>query len=199
MCCDRYPHMCPAPSMHVGTIRLTCSSCKTVFDGEVVENAPVAVFTASLEAIRCPVCGSGNCGLGGNHGDAPAPGDPIEARVYWWKNRGEHGISSCTIFYAFTGAVLSPIVGRSLRQAADVPHDPDDFRRCRLLLDLFPEWRADLAPLVHTFPWYGPLVEHWDEMDRLWDEESPSGRCQKLYDLMKELEEQSRAIRYGGR
>lgn len=187
------------PSMHVGTIRLTCSSCKAVFDGEVVENAPVAVFTALLEAIRCPVCGSGNCGLGGNYTDAPPPDAPIEVRAHWWTNRGEHGISSCTIFYAFTAAVLWPLGGRPLKHAADVPHDPDDFRRCRLLLDLFPEWRADLGPLVRLFPWYGPLVEHWDEMDRLWEEESPSRWCPKLYDLMKELEEQSRAIRYEGR
>lgn len=167
--------------MEISKIRCTCQSCNEVFDAELVVGAPLAVAVASMQAVRCPSCGSSECGLGGSCRDFPPTTAPITDRIQWWQGRGEHGVSSETIFAAFTA---------SRPRRADIPYDPDDFRRCRQLLVLIPEWRADLSPLTRAYPWYKPFVDAWDEMDRLYDL-AP----EKLYDLMKRLETESREIR----
>ena len=172
--------------MDIQKLRCTCSACHQVFDAEIVVEAHIDVVIASLRVIRCPVCGSQKVGLGGNYADAPPSTAPLAERAGWWIARGEHGVSSETIYAVF--AVARP-------RRSDVPHDPDDFRRCRRLLDLMPEWRSRIEEVALAYPWYRPFTDRWDEMDRLWDEESSSGKCPKLYALMQVAREGSIAIR----
>ncbi len=77
----------------------------------------------------------------------------------------------------------------------DYPYDPDDFSRCRKLLDLFQEWRKDIGQVSSVYPWMAPFISRWDEMDRLWDEESPAHECPKLYELMQVAGEEARKLR----
>lgn len=174
--------------MTISQIRVTCADCKHVFDADVVTNAPISVAIASMEAVRCPSCHSDNCGLGGNYDDAPPVTMPIEHRIQWWKQRGEHGTSSNTIYSAFMGG-----------QPRDVnwPLDPDDFRRCKQLLDLVPEWRTDLGKVSEAYPWFAPMISQWGEIERLYLSEIETGVCRKTYGFMKPLCEECLRLRYG--
>ena len=73
------------------------------------------------------------------------------------------------------------------------PSDPSDFGRCLRLLNAVPAWCARLSEVVERHPAWKPLVEHWDELEELWLEESPSGECPKLYDRMQELADRKRS------
>lgn len=167
--------------MKIDKQRFTCK-CGQVFDGDLVVDAPIAVVIASMRAVRCPACGKANPGLGGAYKDAPPLSASVEVRADWWERRGERGTSSNTIYAAFTGGATP--------QWAGVPRDPDDYRRCRQLLEVIPEWRQSLHVVAGRFPVFAPMVERWNEMDALYDEESPSGTCPKLFDLMQELRKQ---------
>jgi len=68
------------------------------------------------------------------------------------------------------------------------PLDPDDFGRCYRFLKAVPEAREKLSLMSNDSDVWKRYVEHWDEMERLWEEESPSGVCPKLYKLMDELQ-----------
>ena len=176
--------------MTISKLRCTCKSCAGVFDAEIVTDAPVEVAVASMKAVRCPKCGSDKCGMGGAYNDAPALTASIKDRLDWWLERGERGVSSDTIYSAFTSSAP--------RHGADIPYDPDDYSRCRALFDLIPEWRKDLSPLVARYPWYKPVADNWDEMDRLWNEEigdRKKGSAPKLYALMQRLGAESRKLR----
>lgn len=102
-----------------------------------------------------------------------------------WLLGGDTGISSKTICAVITGSKMKD---------PDVPHDPADFGRCYRLLALFPEWRTRLHEVSEQFPIWGPLVEAWDELTVLYEEETKnkSGMAPKLYDRMQELIEQGR-------
>lgn len=174
--------------MTVQQLRVHCmiKKCGQVFDADVAIQCPFEVSMASLKAIRCTKCGSKKIAMGGEYKDAPVGGS-VEVRKEWWKTRGEVGISSKTIFSAMCGE-FPPA-------RPDYPVDPDDFRRCRKLFDLFPEWRKDIAIVSSVYHWMAPFVVRWDEMDRLWDEESPTHKCPKLYELMQVAGEEARNLR----
>lgn len=67
------------------------------------------------------------------------------------------------------------------------PRDPADFGRCLGLLEACPELRDRLPRMADDGPEWAALVEHWDELEALWREESPSGTAPKLFERMKEL------------
>lgn len=167
--------------------RVTCHKCQNVSYVDIVYDAPVSVVAASMEAARCPHCGSDKLGLGGAHDDAPASGTIIAARASWWRNRGEVGTSSGTIWSVMTGGALP-------HGHASVPWDPDDFSRCRKLLELIPEWRAQLHLVAQKYPEWTGLVANWDELDAMFDEEASRGwkAPHRMYGRMKELTKASR-------
>lgn len=173
--------------MTIQKLRLTCESCKHVFDGEIVVDCPIPVAVASMKSVRCPKCSGKKVGLGGDYTDKPPLTAPLEVRVGWWEDQGERGTSSNTIFAAFTG--YSP-------RDVNWPLDPDDFRRCKLLLDLIPEWRADLSPVSRAYPWFAPMIDRWGDIEALFMEESPKGVCPRCYELMKRLEKECHILRY---
>lgn len=73
------------------------------------------------------------------------------------------------------------------------PHDPGDFGRCLGLLRAVPDLREKLPQMADTGPEWKALVEHWAELEDLWNEESPTGQAPKLLDRMLELLEKSHA------
>ena len=109
----------------------------------------------------------------------------LKDQVLAWYAYGECGISS----KAMACAVLD--MKTDARWAIrNHPLDPDDFRRCSLFLDAVPlAWQhmrkvAKLSPIWHN------LVDHWDELERLLDEETKGSRLNaapKLYARMKQL------------
>ena len=167
--------------MRIESQRVTCKKCKTVSDIEIVVDCPVAVYIASSQAAQCPQCGAGSesLGMGGAYDDAPPLTAKIEDRAAWWIMRGEVGASSETIYSVLAGA-------RPPKHGAGTPLDPDDYRRCKLLLDLIPEWRPQLGRVAEKYSEWKKLVENWDRIAALFDEEAPSGRCPKCYRLIQE-------------
>lgn len=102
-----------------------------------------------------------------------------------WFGSGERGVSSNTIFTRLTG------VDALRGSAPDHPYDPDDFRRCRLLLEQCPElaeWLPEMAGASKA--WTG-LVENWDAICLTMDAENPEwrtkrGSAPRTYDLIKQ-------------
>jgi hypothetical protein len=105
-----------------------------------------------------------------------------------WLAHGERGISSNTVFTHLTGI-------DALRDwHSDIPYDPADLRRCRLLLESCPELAAAFPKMREVSPAWDALVERWDELCKLMDDESPNWRkpdryerAPKTYDLMASL------------
>ncbi len=72
------------------------------------------------------------------------------------------------------------------------PHDPDDFGRCYRLLRSVPELRPHIPKMASSSQVWASLVEHWDELERLYEEELPKGKCPKLYKRMQQLIDDSK-------
>lgn len=84
-----------------------------------------------------------------------------------WLAVGQHGVSSETIFSHMTGLPFSRY---------SHPHDPDDLRRCRLLLEWVPEFQSRLGEMSAVSPIWAALVAHWGELCDLMDKEAPQWR-----------------------
>ena len=98
-----------------------------------------------------------------------------------WIRSNDTGVSSKAIWSRMT---MLPLYDSSSRSA---PRDPSDFGRCYRLLLLFPEWRARMGEMAMVTPQWAKMVERWDEMTALYEEEAPTGKAPKLYDLMREI------------
>lgn len=112
-----------------------------------------------------------------------------------WLLGPDTGISSKSIFsvLASTDALCSAARAR-LPWGPDVPHDPSDFGRCHRMLKAFPAWRERLSEVVAAIPKYRLMVREWAQMEALWEEEAPTGRCPKLYDLMQRLRDEVESV-----
>lgn len=105
-----------------------------------------------------------------------------------WLATGERGTSSNTLFKALTGVdALGGGVGSH-------PRDPDDFRRCELLLRAAPELRCELERVANISPVWEKLVVEWDGLVALIDEEAPEawssrpgGRARRTFERMEAL------------
>ena len=109
----------------------------------------------------------------------------LQKRALDWIANKETGISSLTIWAVMMDAV--DLNNKDSQADYDVPYDPDDFRRCRELLDYIPEWRERLPEVAEKFSEWKPLVENWNKLDTLYDEEAPSGSAPNLYTLLDKL------------
>lgn len=67
------------------------------------------------------------------------------------------------------------------------PHDPDDFGRCYRFLLAIPHVRTRLNLMAAKSDQWEKLCLNWDELERLYLEESPAGKCPKLYARIQEL------------
>lgn len=104
-----------------------------------------------------------------------------------WLRNGERGVSSETIFSHLTGI---PVCG----SWQSPPFDPGDLRRCLLLVEAVPAFRAELPRMAELGPHWAVIVEHWDELCCLMDSEVPrwreghGGKAPRTYERMRQLE-----------
>lgn len=110
-----------------------------------------------------------------------------------WIVGDDTGISSEVIWAVMMGVDPKNILDKS------TPSDPSDFGRCYRLLKLIPEWEKRLEELrkvdyhyhlmndnsEHTDLW-GVFVDNYSQMCGLYEEEKDTGKCEKLYNFMKE-------------
>ncbi len=106
-----------------------------------------------------------------------------DALTVWFMN-GERGLSS--------NAMVAHIMG--MGGTADHPYDPDDLRRCRLLVEQVPVIAALLPHMATCSPVWARIVAHWDELCRLMDAEAPDwrrrrGSAPQTYALLQKLRE----------
>ena len=101
-----------------------------------------------------------------------------------WLQKGEKGISSEVIFGAISGLWLS-----NWRMT---PSDPDDFRRCYLLIKQVPEWKKELWRVAEISSAWENVVENWDKLcemleDQLNREKEGRSKANGMYEFMKSL------------
>lgn len=109
------------------------------------------------------------------------------AKLLRWSLTGDTGISSQTI------ACIA--VGIERKDAGtfgfDIPRDSADFGRCYRLLKAVPDLRAALPLVAEKFPKYGPLVEDWDHLSKLYEldlaDRNKGVKSSRCYDRIKEL------------
>lgn len=83
----------------------------------------------------------------------------------WWKGL-DVGLSSAAIF-----AVFCDMRWRDMAKDmghASVPHDGDDFGRCKRLIDMFPQWRSELYRVADEYPdtMWPKIIARWDELEK---------------------------------
>jgi len=108
-----------------------------------------------------------------------------------WIVKGEVGVSSKTMWSAIKGVVKG---NERMGWDFDTPSDPDDFRRCYLFFQQCKLTKEDLQTVANVFKWYKPLIDAWDELVNLYEEESPKRSCPKLYARMKQLNDEARKL-----
>jgi hypothetical protein len=96
-----------------------------------------------------------------------------------WLGAGERGVSSNTIFMHLTG--LDVLNGRS----GSHPRDPDDFRRCELLLDAVPALRGEMHRMREVSMEWIRLFERWQDIVNTFDAECPGWRTRKDWNAPK--------------
>ena len=100
----------------------------------------------------------------------------------WWLTNGEHGISSKTMFYYLTD---SKIVAKPDR--TDTPSDPDDFRRCHLLLQAIPQYEHKLDRLRAVNAVWAALVDNWPKLTEMLLERMKTRKANGMYEFMKQI------------
>lgn len=106
-----------------------------------------------------------------------------------WLANGERGISSNTMVTVLAG------VDALGTWSQYHPLDPDDFRRCCLLLEAVPILRLQLERMRGVSAQWATIVDHWEELEAMLKEECGSWpltrwddiRAPRAYDYMKSL------------
>jgi hypothetical protein len=110
------------------------------------------------------------------------PSLPEIDRAFWWLENGERGLSSETMWHCFMNRKSFPV---------NHPHDAGDFSRCYKLLQAVPEWKHDLGKLKELSPAWSNLVDHWDQLTTMYEqnvqEEWKNAEKIGMYQLMKKL------------
>jgi len=114
--------------------------------------------------------------------EQPFPDKSLSVREKedFWLKHGEHGNSSMTIFEMLSKRTLP-------RYHQDHPHDPDDFRRCYLLLKTIPEWETELCELKEISPVWSKLVDNWDKLTEMLEDQMKTNKANGMYEFMQSL------------
>lgn len=131
---------------------------------------PISVFTAAAEAFSKA---HRHCKPGATALTAPTT-------LREWASSWDMGVSSATIYRAFTG---HPPAAWSGSWPNDAPYDDADFGRCVRLLDIVPEWRSRLDELAQKAPAFAPLVPEWARLEEL----HRAGKSSEVYAEIKRL------------
>lgn len=108
-------------------------------------------------------------------------GKPEILKAHWWMANGERGISSEAMWHAIMG------IPNHSKWGNCPPSDPDDFRRCYLLLQTIPEWKEKLDLLRPLSKTWSNLVDNWDKLTEMLEEQLKTRKVNGMYDLMKQL------------
>lgn len=106
----------------------------------------------------------------------------ISNELLKWIATGERGVSSETIVTMLAGVDL--VQGRGCE-----PYDPSDFRRCLLLLEAVPELKPKMERMKFVSEYWKLLIENWDELVKMYNEEKHNGTTPRLYAKMSKLRE----------
>ena len=98
-----------------------------------------------------------------------------------WILSNDTGTSSKAIWAVMMG------VGTDKEFDNGTPSDPSDFGRCYRLLEAFPDWKARLNEVAARYPRWKAMISSWEECERLYLRDLPTGKCSELYELMKKL------------
>lgn len=105
-------------------------------------------------------------------------------RAMLWRNGRDTGMSSVALVsYLMGWPIPDELVGESRR----TPRDPADLGRCIRALDALPELRARLQEARGISPQWAALIDAWDEVERLYRLEAPTGSAPLCYARMKQL------------
>ena len=102
-------------------------------------------------------------------------------KALWWLANGERGMSSDAI-YARLGQTNIYATNHLSH-----PIDPADFRRCYLLLKTVPEWRKKLQKMKSVSDVWANLVDNWDRLTEMLEEQMKTNKPNGMYELMKKL------------
>lgn len=116
-------------------------------------------------------------------------------RLLCWFAGDDTGISSRYMAAVLGAAAFSVYLPRPPYVDA-YPYDPADFGRCVRLLDAIPELREYLSTLAFDTahgPVWNAIAEEWDDLERMYREDLPTGRSDRLWRRLEQLRGVSRA------
>lgn len=102
----------------------------------------------------------------------------VQEKMMFWLAQGERGISSEVMFQKLSGQDLG-------QPHPSPPRDPDDFRRCYLLLKTIPEWKTELHKLKNLSAVWTNLVNNWDMLTKMLEEQMETKKTNDMYQVMK--------------
>jgi hypothetical protein len=102
----------------------------------------------------------------------------IEEKAIFWLQNGERGMSSEAMCFHLMGKTGSK----------SHPWDPDDFRRCYLLLKAVPEWNGFTyrQRMKSLSPEWARLIDQWDKLTGMLEEQMTTRKPNGMYELMLE-------------
>ncbi len=112
-------------------------------------------------------------------------GKTEKENAVWWIENGEHGTSSKAMFNCLSSTNHFSIMYDHDRIA--YPRDPDDFRRCHLLLEAIPQWKTKLDKLKTLSDVWQKLVANWDKLTEMLLEQMKTNKPNGMYELMGKL------------
>lgn len=105
-----------------------------------------------------------------------------------WLQSDDTGLSSGHMAFNLAAATNHP-ARHMTSQYAECRHplDPEDFGRCYRMLRAVPEFRPHVGEMAAAGETWAKLASVWLELERLYEEELPTGKAPKLYERMKQL------------
>ena len=98
----------------------------------------------------------------------------------------ERGMSGLTIVSVLVPSLYDLCEGAS-GGLGNYPLDPNDFDRCYRYLKMIRDGRNRVRLVAKKYPAWTRLVNNWEELSALYEEERPAGIAPKLYKRMQEL------------
>ena len=113
------------------------------------------------------------------------------SKAIWWAMgmNAERGMSSKAMWHQIYNKSFHSILVFALKPGEKTCHpaDPDDFRRCYLLLETVPEWKDKLHLMKEVSPVWEKLVDNWDQLTLMLQEQMGTGQPNGMFEFMKKL------------
>jgi hypothetical protein len=98
----------------------------------------------------------------------PDPSQSEDSKAKFWLRHGERGASSECIFQTISGI--------DINASNSHPYDAGDFKRCHGLLLMVPEFRSKLHLMKPLSKAWSNLVDNWDMLTEMLNEQLESSR-----------------------